>query len=55
MDTKQKEAMEKSRAGERLTGEEHKTLAGYYDKIREEVKGKQPSNEPRDLRRAGIG
>ncbi len=55
MDAKTKRAMEKSAAGETLTDEESQAVAAYYNAIREEVKGKQPSNEPRDLRRAGIG
>jgi uncharacterized membrane protein len=52
---KTKQALEKSAAGEPLTDEERQTLAAYYDAIREEVKGKQPTNDRRDLRQAGIG
>jgi uncharacterized membrane protein len=55
MDAKTKQAMEKSAAGETLTDEERQTLTAYYDAIRDDVARRQPSNEPRDLRRAGIG
>ncbi len=55
MNAKTKQALEKSAAGETLTDEERQTVAAYYDAIREDVARKQPRNDRRDLRRAGIG